>query len=58
MAPQLGASLDGGGGEGWQSNPLGSLNEIYVKWLACTSCLDWVAQHTAFQDWDKFFGLL
>ena len=33
MAPQLGASLDGGCGEGWQSNWLGSLNEIFVNLL-------------------------
>ena len=33
MAPQLGASLDGGCGEGWQSNWLGSLNEIFMNWL-------------------------
>ena len=33
MAPQHGASLHGGGGEGWQSNWLGSLYEIFVNWL-------------------------
>ena len=33
MAPQLGASLDSGCGQGWQSNQFGSLNEIFVNWL-------------------------
>ena len=33
MAPQFGASLHGGCGEGWQSNWLGSLNEIFMNCL-------------------------
>ena len=33
MTPQLGTSLDGSGGEGWQSNWLGSLDKIFLNWL-------------------------
>ena len=33
MAPLLGASLDGSGGEGWQSNWFGSLEKIFIDWL-------------------------
>ena len=33
MAPQLVAFLDCSGGEGWQSNWLGSLDKIFMNWL-------------------------
>ena len=31
MAPQLGASFDGSGGERWQSNWFGSLDKIFFE---------------------------
>ena len=47
MAPQLGASLDGSGGEGWKSNWLGSLDKMFMKWwcLHQSSRLGGTAHH-------------
>ena len=47
-------------GEGWKSNWLGSVNEIFINWLCLHQLLrlGGTAHYTTFQDWDKFFGLL
>ena len=57
MAPQLGASSYGGCREGGQSHWLSCSNQIFLSGYACTSHLDWVAQHTAFQDLEILSGL-
>ena len=47
MDPQLGAEFDGSGGEGWQSNWLGSLDKIFLNWLCLhqSSRLSGTAHH-------------
>ena len=57
MAPQLGASSYCGCREGGKVNGLVVLTKYLLSGCACTSHLDWVAQHTAFQDLEILSGL-
>ena len=58
MAPQLGAPSYCSGREGRQSHWLSCPNKILLSGCACTSHLDWVAQHTSFHDFEILSGLV
>ena len=57
MAPKLGASFIVVVEKGGKVIGLVVLIKYLFSGCACTSHLDWVAQHTAFQDLDIFSGL-
>ena len=58
MAPQLGSSSYCGCRDGGKVIGLVVLIKYLLPGCACTSHLDWVAQHTAFQDLEILSGLV
>ena len=52
MDPQLGAASDSSGREGGKVIGLVVLIKYLLSGCACTNHLDWVAQHTVFQDFE------